>query len=92
MTRLRISGFDRKKIDFSAFCPKYIFFVENLNFVIFIDLPHRAKREAKRILINLSPQAKREAKGIYVNLSPRAKREAKGILVKLQPRAKREAQ
>ena len=52
---------------------------------------HRAKRQAKKVLINLPSRAEREAKGVMLNLQPRAQREAREVWLKLRPRAKRDA-
>ena len=71
-----------------------------------VNLPPRAKREAKMVLANLSPRAEREAKGSFsphlLEQSERFRDNGKsststgarglGVLVKLPPRAKREVE
>ena len=58
---------------------------------VLINLPSRAEREAKGVMLNLHPRAQREAREVSLNLRPRAKRDATGSLVTQRPRAKREA-
>ena len=42
-----------------------------------VNLPQRAKREAKQVLVNVLPRAKREVKAVLVNRQVRTKRSKK---------------